>query len=65
MGDGADEYLDGEYASALDDDGITCRRCKVDGLHWERHRVSNRGPRPWRLFNDEGELHVCQKEPTP
>jgi len=64
MGDGADEYLEGDYASALDDEGITCKRCGESGFHWERHKVG-KGPKPWRLFDEDGNLHECKpKEPT-
>ncbi len=37
-----------------DDCDIVCQYCDESGLHWEETAAG------WRLFNDDGEKHVCQ-----
>lgn len=52
-GDEAD-YLNSQDDGDADD-GITCKRCGIDGLHWDED-----GP-PWRLVDWGNRLHVCEK----
>lgn len=35
---------------------ITCRCCKIGGMHWEKYKGK------WRLFDKDG-LHICKVNP--
>lgn len=47
----------GSYGDDNDEgyDSITCNRCEESDLHWE-----DRG-RGFRLYDEDGKLHVCHK----
>jgi hypothetical protein len=36
---------------------VTCKRCGQSGFHWGTVRGT------WRLFDHEGQLHTCKKQP--
>lgn len=44
-----------QYDESFDDERseVRCDRCRERHLHWGGH------PGAWRLFNDDGALHIC------
>jgi hypothetical protein len=58
-----DPYDDEYYASRINTK--VCKRCGEEDLHWVDIDGVNgefTGKPKWRLHNDNGEVHVCQRK---
>lgn len=52
----AEDYF---YDIDPDADGVACKRCGAQGLHWDIQKWDARGREVWRLYDEDDALHEC------